>query len=71
MEDGNTIPLSTKFGTYTTVSELSKIKKCLESKTKVLCINDVKLKNVDLEDTKRQLDTLLQSKFPNKSSFEK
>ncbi|WP_236698617.1 hypothetical protein [Pediococcus argentinicus] len=34
-------------------------------------MNDVKLKNVDLEDTKRQLDTLLQSKFPNKSSFEK
>ena len=71
--EGNFIPRNVQrhFGYADVSDDLSAIRKLLKKKPKTCCINDTNKALLDYEKTKAELIDLLESYFPNKSSFEK
>lgn len=70
--NNNFIPRSTKFGKLYTIDGKTDISKILNSKHKVICLNDSdKLSEEDFNKYKEEIIYYLEKKFPEKSSFEK
>lgn len=72
LEEGNYQPQKLSFGKYFDISEMKDILQEIRSdKFKLLCINDEESTQEDFEKWQGQLELAFQSKFPEKSSFEK
>lgn len=70
LETGFFVPRSPKFSAFHTIADLPALEREFNNdKVKVLCVNDEEV--VDYDHVLQQLRSLLNAKYPEKSSFEK
>lgn len=70
LETGFFVPRSPKFSAFHTIADFLELESDFKSdKVKVLCVNDEKV--ADYDQVQQKLRLLLDSKYPEKSSFEK